>query len=111
MIGLIALLSAFVPHSTAIYLPSLPGMAKYFGVSSDLANLSLILFLVFFSAGTLFWGPLSGKYGREPIFLVGLVLYVVASISCADAWNIYVPIGVRYGGSALQVMGPPGDGF
>gem|GEM_PF-6478963 len=39
MIGLIAILSAFVPHSTDIYLPSLPGVTKYFGVSSDLAKI------------------------------------------------------------------------
>jgi hypothetical protein len=59
LIALITLLSAFVPLSTDLYLPALPGMAKYFGVSADLANLTLILFFVFFSAGMLFWGPLS----------------------------------------------------
>jgi hypothetical protein len=40
MIGLIAILSAFVPISTEIYLPSIPGTAKYFGVSSS-GNLRL----------------------------------------------------------------------
>jgi len=54
LIALITLLSAFVPLSTDLYLPALPGMAKYFGVSVDLANLTLILFFIFFSAGTLF---------------------------------------------------------
>ena len=51
LIALIVLLSAFVPLSTDLYLPALPGMAKYFHVSADLANLTLILFFVFFSAG------------------------------------------------------------
>jgi DHA1 family bicyclomycin/chloramphenicol resistance-like MFS transporter len=42
LIGLIAFLSAFVPLSTDLYLPALPGMAKFFGVSTDLANLMKI---------------------------------------------------------------------
>jgi len=57
LVALITFLSAFVPLSTDLYLPALPGMALYFGVSADLANLTLILFFVFFGAGTLFWGP------------------------------------------------------
>src|SRR5512137_860129 len=57
LIALIAFLSAFPPLSTDIYLPSLPNMAEYFGVSVNLANLTLILFFVFFSIGALLWGP------------------------------------------------------
>ncbi|ADN35774.1 major facilitator superfamily MFS_1 [Methanolacinia petrolearia DSM 11571] len=66
-IGLIVLLSAFVPLSTDLYLPALPGMVDYFGVPVMLVNLTLILFFIVFSAGMLFWGPLSDKYGRRPI--------------------------------------------
>lgn len=104
MIGLIALLSAFVPLSTDLYLPALPGMARYFGVSVDLTNLTLILFFLFFSAGTLVWGPLSDKYGRRPVLIAGLVIYVAASIWCANAGDIFQLIGARVlqasGGSA-----------
>lgn len=64
LIVLIALLSAFVPLSTDLYLPALPGMGDYFGVSAGLTNLTLILFFLFFSLGMLFWGPLSDRYGR-----------------------------------------------
>jgi hypothetical protein len=38
---------AFFPLSTDLNLPALPGMALYFNVSADLANLTLILFFVF----------------------------------------------------------------
>jgi MFS transporter, DHA1 family, multidrug resistance protein len=104
MIALIALLSAFVPLSTDIYLPALPGMSRYFGVPADLTNLTLILFFVFFSAGTLFWGPLSDKYGRKPVLLIGLTIYVIASVSCAAAWDIYSLIISR----VLQAIGGSG---
>jgi DHA1 family bicyclomycin/chloramphenicol resistance-like MFS transporter len=95
MIALIALLSAFVPLSTDIYLPALPGMARYFDVSPNLTNLTLILFFVVFSAGTLFWGPMSDKHGRRPVLLAGLTIYVLASVSCACAWDIYSLIIAR----------------
>ncbi len=101
LIALIILLSAFVPLSIDLYLPALPGMARYFNVSADLANLTLILFFVFFSAGTLFWGPLSDKYGRKPVLLIGLSIYFVASLACADVRNIYQLIGFRI----LQAIG------
>ena len=48
LIILITLLSAFIPLSTDLYLPSLPGMALYFNASAYLVNLTLILFFVFF---------------------------------------------------------------
>jgi len=58
LIALITILSAFVPLSTDLYLPALPGMAKNFGVSADLVNLTLILFL-YFSVRERFSGVLS----------------------------------------------------
>jgi DHA1 family bicyclomycin/chloramphenicol resistance-like MFS transporter len=108
LIVLIALLSAFVPLSTDLYLPALPGMSRYFNASADLINLTLIGFFVFYSFGTLFWGPLSDKYGRKPILLIGLSLYVAASILCANAWNVYSLILFRIlqavGGSAAGAI-------
>jgi len=104
LIGFIAFLSAFVPLSTDLYLPALPGMAKYFGVTSDLANLTLILFFVFFAAGALFWGPLSDKYGRRPILLIGLSIYSLAGFLCAGSGDIYHLILFRI----LQAVGGSG---
>lgn len=66
LIALIAFLSAFVPLSTDLYLPALPGMSKYFQVSAEQVNLTLIFFFIVFAAGMLFWGPLSDKYGPAP---------------------------------------------
>ncbi len=104
LIALITFLSAFVPLSTDLYLPALPGMARYFNVSADLANLTLILFFVFFSAGMLLWGPLSDKYGRRPVLLIGLSIYFVASLACASSWDIYQLIAFRI----LQAIGGSG---
>lgn len=89
LIVLIAFLSAFIPLSTDLYLPALPRMAENFNAAPSLINLTLILFFIFYAAGSLFWGPLSDKYGRKNILLIGLVFYTAASTLCAFSGNVY----------------------
>ncbi|SFG85030.1 MFS transporter, DHA1 family, bicyclomycin/chloramphenicol resistance protein [Desulfotomaculum arcticum] len=95
LIVFIAFLSAFIPLSTDLYLPALPGMVKYFNAPVNLVNLTLVLFFVFFSIGTILWGPLSDKYGRKPILLLGLILYTISSFLCVYSENIYQLITFR----------------
>jgi len=85
----IAFLSAFIPLSTDIYLPALPKMVQSFNTSASLVNLTLIFFFIFYAAGTLFWGPLSDKYGRKRVLIIGLTIYSIASILCIFSSNVY----------------------
>ena len=89
LIVFLVMLSAFVPLSTDLYLPALPTMASYFQVTEIETNLTLILFFLFFSLATLVWGPLSDKYGRRPILVTGLTVYMIASLLCGIAGSIY----------------------
>lgn len=95
LLALIGFLSAFIPLSTDLYLPALPRMADNFHVSVGLINLTLTLFFIFYAAATLLWGPLSDKYGRRPILIIGLILYTTASVLCALSTNVYQLIGFR----------------
>lgn len=101
MIALIALLSAFVPLSTDLYLPALPTMGAQFNAAPNIINLTLMLFFITYSVGTLVWGPLSDKYGRRPVLLAGMTVYIIASVLCANAWNVYALIVFR----VLQAAG------
>ncbi|MCH4170298.1 MAG: Bcr/CflA family efflux MFS transporter [Lactobacillus sp.] len=83
----LALLSAFVPLSTDLYLPALPTMGRFFAVNEFVMNLTLILFFIFYSGATLIWGPLSDRFGRRPILLIGLTIYMLASVLCGLAQN------------------------
>ncbi|MBC8060950.1 MAG: multidrug effflux MFS transporter [Clostridiaceae bacterium] len=85
----IAFLSAFIPLSTDIYLPALPKMVESFNTTASLVNLTLIFFFIFYALGTLFWGPLSDKYGRKRVLLIGLTIYTIASILCIFSSNVY----------------------
>jgi DHA1 family bicyclomycin/chloramphenicol resistance-like MFS transporter len=101
LIIFLVLLNAFVPLSTDLYLPALPTMTEYFNVTPVLTNLTIILFFVFFSVSMLVWGPLSDKYGRRPILLIGLIGYTVASFFCAISSTVYMLIIFRI----LQAVG------
>jgi MFS transporter, DHA1 family, multidrug resistance protein len=98
---LIVFLSAFIPLSTDLYLPALPGMAKSFQSPASLVNLTIILFFVFYAVGTLLWGPLSDKYGRKRVLIIGLIIYTSAGILCALSDNLLLLIVWRI----LQALG------
>ncbi|ACN13685.1 permease of the major facilitator superfamily [Desulforapulum autotrophicum HRM2] len=105
---MLALLSAFPPLSTDLYLPALPRVMHVMQTSQSLINLSLSLFLIFFGLGILIWGAVSEKYGRKPILLIGLGLYVFGSIGCALSVNIGQLILARvvqaFGGGAAEAV-------
>lgn len=97
----VILLSAIIPLSIDIYLPALPKMAERFNDTSGLINYTLIGFFMFFGISTLIWGPISDKYGRKIILQIGLLVYVIGSILCIFATNVYSIIFYRI----LQAIG------
>ena len=95
LIVYLAFLSAFTPLSTDLFLPALPIMAEYFQATPGLTNLTLMGFMFFFALSMLVWGPLSDKYGRRPVILAGLTLYLLSSVMCALSSDIWMLIGGR----------------
>ena len=108
IIAMLALLGAFPPLSTDLYLPALPHVMEVLQASQARVNLSLSLFFIFFALGILIWGPISEKYGRKPILLIGLALYVLGSIGCALSFNVTLLILSRvvqaFGGGAAEAV-------
>lgn len=107
-LGFLALISAFPPLSTVLYLPALPQMVEALDTTQTSVNMTLSMFFLFYSVGLLFWGPLSEKFGRKPILLSGLTIYVVASLFCAFSQQVEQLIAGRIvqalGGSAATVV-------
>lgn len=98
---LITALLMMQPLSTDLYLASLPGLATVFGVPPSTVQLTLSLFVIGFGGAQLVIGPLSDRYGRRPVLLYGLALYVAASALCALSQSIAMLISARF----LQALG------
>lgn len=79
-----------------ILLPALPVIKETFQVSNEVAQLTLSLSMLAIALGTLFYGPLSDKYGRKPVMLLGLTITIVGSIFCFLANTIELLIIGRF---------------
>lgn len=101
MIALITMCNAIAPLSTDMYMPALPDMASYFHTTDAVMNMTLVGFFLFFAIGMLVFGPVSDRMGRRPTMIGGIILYVLASIWCGLAMNVYFLIGMR----VLQAIG------
>lgn len=95
LLALLALLSAFTPLSIDLYLPALPVIAvDLHGTAADL-QLTLSAFMIAFGAGQIFYGPAGDRFGRRPVILSGLCVYVLTSIGCAFAGEATQLIALR----------------
>lgn len=89
------------PLSTDLYLASLPGLASDFAVPAVTVQLTLSLFVLGFGSAQLVIGPLSDRFGRRPVLLWGLALYLAATLLCGIAASIQALIAARF----LQALG------
>ena len=71
--------------SLNVFLPSLPSMAEHFGVDYSLMQLSVSLYLAMTAIVQLAIGPLSDRYGRRPIVIVTVLIFIVASLAAIFA--------------------------
>lgn len=81
LIVLLGLLAAIGPLSIDTYLPSLPAIANEFGAASSLVQQSVSAYFFGLAAGQIICGPLSDRFGRKPVLLAGLVLYILATLA------------------------------
>jgi len=88
LVIILTLLCTIGPVSIDMYLPAMPGLAREFGASTGTVQLTLSLFLTGFAFAQLIYGPLSDRFGRRPVILAGLLVFVGATILCAFARSI-----------------------
>ncbi|NQV44382.1 MAG: multidrug effflux MFS transporter [Rhodospirillales bacterium] len=102
-------LTAIGPLAVNIFLPSMPGLMQDLKTDYATVQLTLSLYLVGLAVSQLLYGPLSDRFGRRPLILIGLSIFVTGSLICAMAPTITVLITGRViqaiGGSAGVVLG------
>ncbi|WP_210546839.1 multidrug effflux MFS transporter [Rhodoferax sp. PAMC 29310] len=82
---ILSLLLGLQPITTDLYLPALPALTASFEAPMGQAQLTLTALLLAFGLSQLVWGPLSDRFGRRPILLIGMSAYLIASVASAMA--------------------------
>jgi DHA1 family bicyclomycin/chloramphenicol resistance-like MFS transporter len=101
VVTLLALLLGTQPITTDLYLPALPGLATDLHSPMSRTQLTLSALLFAFGFSQLLLGPAADRFGRRPVLLAGLGVFVVASIGGALAPDIGTLVAWR----ALQGVG------
>ena len=94
-------LVAIGPISMALYIPAMPTLVEAYGTSEAAVKLTLTSYFAGFALTQLFCGPLSDAFGRKPVVLVFLSLYLLSSILATFAPTVEFMVVAR----ALQGIG------
>ena len=84
-----------------MFIPAMPAAAAAFGTSQAAIQLTISLYVLGLAMGQIMYGPLADWFGRRPVLLGGLTLYVLAGIAAAAAPDLPFLIAARL----LQALG------
>jgi DHA1 family bicyclomycin/chloramphenicol resistance-like MFS transporter len=98
---MLGLLTAIGPLAIDMYLPSLPSIAQDLRASPGQAQTTVSAFLAGMAVGQFFYGPASDRFGRRAPILLGIVIFLAASVVCALATTPEVLIAGRF----VQALG------
>jgi MFS transporter, DHA1 family, multidrug resistance protein len=90
--------------ASTIYVPSVPAIASALETSVSRVQLTFVAYLAAFAVSMLVLGPLSDRYGRRRMMILGISLSALGSIACAASPTIGFLIGAR----VLQGIGLSG---
>lgn len=94
--ALLLVLTVFGPISMDLYLPALPALTQELGAATSVAQLTVTACLIGLAAGQLLAGPLSDRYGRRIILLIGVIAYAATSLLCAFSPTVEMLIAARF---------------
>ena len=106
---MIALMMALNALAIDAMLPALPQIGAEMGVINENSRQWVITaYLLGFGAMQIVYGPLADRYGRKPILMVGVGIYVLFSLICMLAPSfetlILARIGQGLGAAATRVL-------
>ncbi len=105
LLFLLIAITALAPVSLQIFIPALPAIQAGFGTSAGVTQLVLSLSIFANAIATLAYGPLSDRFGRRPVVLAGLIIFVIGSALSAIAPTIGLLIAARIIQSAGAAAG------
>ena len=108
-VAILIAISSLSPLAMNIYLPSMAGMMKAFSATAGEIQLTMSFYFIAIAVAQIGLGPLSDQYGRRPVIVWGMALFVVGSILCLLAPTVETLIAARViqaiGGGTGLVLG------
>jgi len=99
--GILLLLISFGTISAVLLTPALPELAREFGVSESMAQLTMSIFLVGYTIGQLPYGPIANRLGRKKAVYMGIALMLVGSFLAIAAPSFWILVAGRF----IQALG------
>lgn len=65
-----------------LFVPSFPELQSYFNLTPSWVEALLSVNFIGYFMSLIFLGDLSDRYGRKPIILAGLILFIIGSVFC-----------------------------
>ena len=82
VLWMILMITPLVSFCLDEYAPSLPHMAAYFQVNSGSVQLSMTIYILALGVSQWAFGFLSDRYGRRPIFNIGMCIAILGTVIC-----------------------------
>src|SRR5690606_12478999 len=79
---LMGLLTALGPLAIDMYLPAFPAIVEGLGTTQGQVERTLASYLFGLAIAQLFYGPFADRYGRKKPLVLGLAIFIIASIGC-----------------------------
>jgi DHA1 family bicyclomycin/chloramphenicol resistance-like MFS transporter len=97
----LASISFIGPLAIHLFMPVIPAVKAALGISDALAQLTFSIALFVMAFATLVYGSLSDRYGRRPLLLSGLCLFLIGSAVSALASSVLTLVA----GRLIQAIG------
>ena len=94
-VAFIALIGAFSSLVNDMYLPTIPSMMKEFHTTPSMTQMGISMAMIGMGIGSVLWGSSSDRYGRKPVLIVSLIIFVLASGLSLLSKSITFFIGCR----------------
>ncbi|KAK5959745.1 Aqr1p PWA37_003112 [Arxiozyma heterogenica] len=95
MVAILTMCGFWSSLGSPIYYPALRQLEKQFHLDEDKVNVTVVVYLLFQGIAPTVSGGLADVYGRRPVILLGMLVYVVASIGLARAPSYGVIVFLR----------------
>src|SRR5690625_4693029 len=92
---LLAFMMSVGPFGDTEYTPAMPAIARSLGTSYDMVQFTMASYLIGSALSRIGYGPISDRFGRRPVMLVGTLILVAGALLCTLSFSIWPLIAGR----------------